>query len=448
MNLWQKYRTDFRDNLILAFPIMAGQLGQVMVNLADNLMVGRLGATALASVSLANAVFIIFMVLGIGISFALPPLVSQADGSNQREKISQYFKHSLLVNIGFSLFSLSLILMGLPLLNHLGQDVEIIPFAGDYLTITGWSLIPFMIMQTLRCYSDGLSNTLYPMIALISGNIVNIFFNYGLIFGKMGMPKMGVEGAAMASMIARISMVAILVLLIYKNERLWKPLLNVNPFHYQKKIFRKILSLGIPSSMQMFFEVTAFSGAAVIMGMLGKNPQAAHQISINLASTTFLICSVIGMAATIRVGKQLGKESLSGVRNAGFSAILQVVLFMTITAFIFLIGRDFLPRLYISDELVLEIAGTLLIMAAIFQIPDGIQVTVLGALRGVQDVKIPTIITFIAYWLVGIPVSYLTAMSLHWGPIGVWVGLIFGLTLSAGLLTFRYHKLTKNISIT
>jgi MATE family multidrug resistance protein len=153
------------------------------------------------------------------------------------------------------------------------------------------------------------------------------------------------------------------------------------------------------------------------------------------------------MAATIRVGKQFGKQSVSGVRNAGFSAIVQVILFMTITAILFFIGRNFLPTLYINDEKVLEIAGTLLIMAAIFQIPDGVQVTALGALRGVQDVKIPTIITFFSYWLVGIPVSYITAMYFDWGPIGVWVGLIFGLSLSAGLLTYRYHRLTTNLSI-
>lgn len=447
MHFWEKYKDNFRQNLQLALPIMGGQLGQVLVNLADNLMVGQLGATALASVSLANAVFIVFMVFGMGISFALPPLVSEADGADEPQKISQYFKHSLIVNLAFALISLVVILIGLPLLENMGQDVEIIPFAKEYLTITAWSLIPLMVLQTIRCYCDGLSNTLYPMIALIAGNVVNIFLNYGLIFGKMGFPDMGVSGAAVASMIARISMVFILLILMHRRARLWVHLENIRFLDYQKYLFRKVLSLGIPSSLQMFFEVTAFSGAAIIMGMLGKNAQAAHQISINLASTTFMICTGIGMAATIRVGNQYGRRSRKGVRDAGFSAILQVIMIMTTTAFIFVIGKNFLPTLYIDDLEVINIASILLIMAAIFQIPDGIQVTALGMLRGIQDVKIPTIITFFAYWLVGIPISYLSAVIFNFGPIGVWTGLIAGLTLSAGLLTWRYHRITTDLPL-
>jgi MATE family multidrug resistance protein len=442
VQFWKKYRVDFRQNLILALPIMGGQLGQVLVNLADNLMVGKLGAVALASVSLANAVFIVFLVFGMGISFALPPLVSEADGAGESQKISQYFKHSFIVNISFAILSLFIIILGLPLLYHLGQDVEIIPFAKEYLTITAWSLLPLMVLQTLRCYCDGLSNTLYPMIALISGNIINVFLNYGLIFGNMGMPRMGVAGAATASMIARISMVIILLVFIKKKARLWQYLEDIQLLKVQEYMFRKVLALGIPSSFQMFFEVTAFSGAAIIMGMLGKNPQAAHQISINLASTTFLICTGIGMAATIRVGNQLGRRNQQGVRDAGFSAVLQVIMIMTTTAFIFVLGRSFLPTLYISDQEVIEIASLLMIMAAIFQIPDGIQVTMLGALRGIQDVKIPTAITFFAYWMVGIPISYLSAIIFDFGPLGVWTGLIAGLSLSAALLTWRYHKIT------
>jgi MATE family multidrug resistance protein len=440
MAIFSKYQNDFRLNLRLAFPIMTGQLGQVTVNLVDNLMVGRLGAESLAAVSVANAIFIVFIVIGMGISFALPPLVSEAEGARDHRKISQYFKHSLLVNIAFSFVALLIITLTTPLLFYLGQDPEVVPLAIPYLKITAWSTIPLMIFQTFRCYGDGMSKTILPMYAIIVGNVVNIILNYGLIFGNLGLPKMGVSGAAMASLIARIVMIVVIVYLFYQHRRLWVHLVSGQYKKYQTTLFKKILGLGIPTSMQGFFEVTAFSGAALIMGMVGKNEQAAHQIAINLASITFLMCTGIAMAATIRVGNQLGKKDYLKMQNAGYSSIIQVVMIMAVTAGIFIVARFFLPTLYIDNQEVIALASTLLIMAAVFQIPDGIQVAALGALRGLQDVKTPTIITFISYWVFGIPISYIAAFYFDLRHIGVWLGLIIGLTLSAIMLTFRFKR--------
>ncbi|NNF35631.1 MAG: MATE family efflux transporter [Saprospiraceae bacterium] len=440
MNLIASYKQDFVANLKLAFPIMTGQLGQVLVNMTDNLMVGRLGADALAAVSVANAIFIMFMVLGMGISFALPPLVSEADGARLYQNISRYFKHSLVLNISFAIICAILILVSIPVLWHLGQDPDIIPLAIPYLEITAWSLIPLMVFQALRCYSDGMSDTLRPMYAIIIGNIVNIILNYGLIYGNLGLPEMGVSGAAMASLIARIVMIGLLLYFIRQRTRLWAHIAKARYLNYKKEIFKKLLFLGIPTSMQGFFEVTAFSGAALIMGMVGKDQQAAHQISINLASVTFLMCSGIGMAATIRVGNQLGKNDYTKMRDAGMSSIILVGMIMACMAILFIIFRHFLPTLYINDDIVINYASTLLILAAIFQIPDGVQVTALGALRGIQDVKVPMIITFISYWICGIPVSYIAAITLGYEHIGVWIGLIIGLSVSAVLLTHRFHK--------
>jgi len=443
MNIFKRYKKDFSLNLKLAFPIMAGQLGQITVYLADNIMVGRLGAESLAAVSLGVAIIAVPIVIGMGIAFALPPLVSEADGAEEHQKISQYFKHSLLINSLIGVISCGTILLLMPLLAHIGQDPDVVDLARGYIIISAWGMIPMMVFLTFRSYADGMSETLPSMIAMIAGNVINIVLNFIFIYGKLGSTAYGVNGAAIASLIARISMIVILVLILIKWKNLWSYIRKCNFYTYQSSIFKQLFNLGIPTSLQMFFEISAFSGAALIMGMVSKNAQAAHQISINLSSITFMICSGLAMASTIRVGNQLGKKDYHAMRDAGISSFLQVTLIMGVFSILFVILRHILPFIYIDDPVVIGIASTLLIYAAIFQIPDGIQVNALAALRGIQDVKIPTLITFFSYYLFGIPVSYFAA--LHWGmgATGVWLGLLIGLFISASLLTARFNRLSK-----
>ena len=445
MNILTRYKDDFSANMKLALPIMLGQLGQITVYLADNIMVGKLGAVSLAAVSFAVALIAVPIVIGMGIAFALPPLVSEADGAGEQRKISQYFKHSLVVNIAIGIISCIVMLMSLPYLHLLGQEPEVVEIARGYVMYSAWAMIPLMIFLTLRSYADGMSETLPPMIAMIIGNVINIFLNYGLIYGKLGMPALGVDGAALSSLIARISMIVILVAILLKWKNLWSYIKECDFTKYQMPIFEKIFHLGVPTSLQMFFEISAFSGAALIMGMVSSNAQAAHQISINLSSITFMICSGLAMASTIRVGNQLGKKDYSALRDAGISAFLQVTLIMGIFSILFVVLRHVMPLIYIDDEVVIGIASTLLVYAAIFQIPDGIQVAALAALRGIQDVKTPTLITFFSYYVFGIPISYFAA--LHWGmgATGVWLGLLVGLFISATLLTLRFNRLSKEM---
>lgn len=419
---------------------MLGQLGQISVNLADNLMVGHLGTAALAAVSLSISIFVIFMILGIGLSFALPPLVSEADGAGETDKISPLVKHSLLVNIGYAMVCIVLLEGFLKVMYHIGQDPEVVNLAIPYLRISIWSILPIMLFQTFRTYSDGMSETMPATIAIISGNVINILLNYVLIFGKFGFEPMGLSGAALASFIARVVMLILMMAILFYWKDLWTAISKINFKQYKFSIFKKIFRLGIPSSLQMVFEVSAFSAASVIAGMVSKQAQAAHAIAINLASTTFLICTGLAMAATVRVGNSLGQKNQLGIRRAGLSAIYQVVLFMICTGLLFVAFRNFLPTLYIDEIDVISKASFLLIFAAIFQIPDGVQVTALGALRGFQDVKIPTAICFVSYWLFGIPVSYYTALHTSMGVNGVWLGLLVGLSISAVLLTWRFWK--------
>ena len=445
-NFITKYKKDFRLNLKLALPLMASQLGQVVVNFVDNIMVAKLGPAALAGVSLANALYAICLVFGIGISFALPPLISEAQGAVDDRRISSYFKHSLIVNLAFGVFSMILLIAFIPFMKYLGQDPEIIPHAADYMYYSALGMIPFMIFQTLRCYSDGLSETLPSMIIIILGNLLNVILNYLLIFGHWGLPEMGAAGAALSSLISRVFMVFGILIIFRHWKNLWIYLSEVRFNMYKSSYFKKILSLGIPSSFQMTFELTAFSAAAIIMGFIGKIEQASHQIAINLASITFMIATGLAMASTIRVGNQLGKGNISKVKDAGYSAMIQITIFMIVAAIGFVLARHLLPTIYMDNAEVISIAAYLLLAAAIFQIPDGIQVVTLSALRGLQDVKVPTFITFLSYWLLGIPCSYILAITLEWGPIGVWIGLILGLTISAIFLSYRFKMLTDKLA--
>lgn len=445
MNFLKTYQKDFKLNLKLALPIMAGQLGQITVYLADNLMVGRLGAEALASVSLAIAIISIPTVILMGIAFALPTLLSEADGAGQNKKISQFFKHSFIINLGVGIIACALLIACMPLLDYIGQDVNVLVLAKDYIWISAIGMIPMMIFLTFRGFSDGMSETKTPMIAMLLGNVLNIGLNYLLIFGKFGFPALGVEGAALASLIARVAMIVFIVILLMQWKGLWHYILACDFRKYQRHIFIKIFNLGLPISLQMFFEVSAFAGATIIMGMVGKNEQAAHQIALNLSSVTFMVCTGLAMASTIRIGNQLGKKDYEAMRRAGLSAFIQVGAIMAFCSLVFVVFRSYLPWLYIDDFNVVEIAALLLIFAAIFQIPDGLQVTALSALRGLQDVKIPTYITFFSYYLIGIPISYFSAITFGFGAPGVWLGLLVGLFISASLLMYRFHKLSRRL---
>ncbi len=437
------YKLEFKLNIRLAYPIMIGQMGQILVSLADNIMVGRLGSTELAAVSLANAVFIPLTVVGMGISFALPPLVAEASGRQNERRVSRYFKHSLVINLVYALLAMAVIEGVIYTAYELRQVPAVVDLAIPYLRISSIGIIPFMIFQTLRCYADGLGQTHPAMYALVIGNIINVIANYMFIYGHWGAPALEVTGAAIGTLISRIVMLGIVLAIILKRKSLAQHVLNADYLEYHSLIFKRILRLGIPSSLQMFFEVSAFGGAAFIMGTLGAAALAAHQIALNLASMTFLICTGLGMAATIRVGNAMGRKDRLAMHRAGISAILQVILFMFISAVAFVIFRNYFPRIYINDNEVLSIASILLIMAAIFQIPDGVQVTALGALRGIQDVIMPSWITFGAYWLIGLPFSYMAATYWDMGPVGVWLGLVLGLTSSAILLFWRFYSKTK-----
>jgi len=448
------YTKEFKYNWQLAAPVMLGMLGHTFVSFVDNIMVGQIGTAELAAVSLGNSFMFIAMSIGIGFSTAITPLVAEADSANDFEKGKSAFKHGLFLCTVLGVLLFLLLLLAKPLMYLMKQPIEVVELAIPYLDLVAISLIPLIIFQGIKQFSDGLSLTKYPMYATIVANVVNVGLNYLLIFGKFGFPEMGIVGAAYGTLVSRVIMVAYLWWLLKGRKKSKDYVTNIKFFVLDKLMLKKIIGLGTPSAMQMFFEVAIFTAAIWLSGLLGKNPQAANQVALNLSSMTFMVAMGLSVASMIRVGNQKGLHQYLELRRVAVSLFLMGFIFAVIFASLFLIFNQFFPRLYVDfddavnfkDNLeVVTIASQLLIAAAIFQISDSLQVIVLGALRGLQDVKIPTIITFVSYWLIGFPVSWYLGKADAYGSFGIWLGLLAGLTTAAILLFIRFNYLTKRL---
>jgi len=448
------YTKEFKYNWKLAAPVMLGMLGHTFVSFVDNIMVGQLGTAELAAVSLGNSFMFIAMSLGVGFSTAITPLIAEADAAKNFKIGKSYFKHGLFLCTILGILLFGLVFFAKPLMYLMQQPEEVVVLAIPYLDLVAVSLIPLIVFQGFKQFSDGLSMTKYPMYATLLGNLVNIGLNYLLIFGKFGFPELGIVGAAYGTLASRIIMLGYLWFLLKQNHVSQHYVSQIKLFVLQKTILKKILNLGMPSAMQMFFEVAIFTAAIWLSGLLGKNPQAANQIALNLASMTFMVAMGLSVAAMIRVGNQKGLKQYKELRRIAFSIFLFGFLFAVSFALLFLVFHKQLPKLYLDhndvinaldNKEVLEIASKLLLVAAVFQISDSIQVVFLGALRGLQDVKIPMLFIFIAYWVVGFPVSWFLGKADVYGSIGIWIGLLSGLTVAAILLYIRFNYLTKRL---
>jgi MATE family multidrug resistance protein len=416
-----------------------------MMGVVDSLMVGKLGAAPLAAAALGNSLTFILLIIGIGVSMAVTPLVAIAVGAHKFEDCGIYFRQSLLVNTIFSILLAVLIFFAADLIQYFDQPLDVQFQALSYMRILGFSSLPLMLFQTYKQFIEGLSIMRPAMIIALLANIINAFTNWLLIFGNWGFPELGLDGAGWATFASR-GFMALAIMGFVMNTKFFKQY-DVS-FHFKSinwSIIKKILSLGLPSGFQYFFEVGAFSFAVVMVGWLGTKQQAAHQIAINLASISFMAVLGISAAGSIRVGNAVGKKDIIETRRAGFTASILGASIMFVSAIIFILFRNFLPTLYVNDEVVISYASSLLVIAALFQISDGTQAVGIGILRGLTDVKIPTAVTFIAYWIVGLPVGYLLGFNFEMGVQGVWIGLLLGLTTSAILLTLRFNSRSKHI---
>lgn len=403
-------------------------------------MVGHLGTAELAAASFSSSVFSVGMLFGLGITIGLTPLVGQSIYSKNQNSLGSWLKNGVLVNFIASVLLCALMASVILFMGRMGQSHEIVEKTIPFYLIHVVSLIPLMLFFTFKQFFEGIGNTKIAMIITIIINLVNIGLNYLLIYGKLGFPALGLNGSGYASLISRLIMPVLFFLFIIK-----KPVFRnyfVEAFHsgFEKFKIKRIILIGFPIGMQMVIEILAFSFGAIMLGWISKEAIAGHQVAIGMASMTYLISYGLASGTTIRVSHAFGDHNLSEIKHTIFASLHLVVLFMSLMGVLFILLRNQLPLLFTSDPAVIEVASGLLVVGAFFQIFDGMQVVLLGALRGLSDVRIPTFLAFFSYIIVSLPISYMLAFVFNFGYHGVWIGFVFGLSTAAVLFALRLKK--------
>lgn len=435
MSLAEHYRKNFR----LAWPVMIGQLGHVMVGLADSIMIGQLGTIPLAAGAFANSVFVVPMVFGIGMAYGLTTPVANADGEGQPQKARNYLKHGIILNTAVALLLLALLMGARFLFPFFGQEPAVATLATPYFQIISFSILPLMGFLTFKQFAEGLSDTRAAMLISVGANLLNIGLNYLLIYGYAGFPTLGLNGAGIATLIARILMVISMGWYLFRRPFFRAYVQGIRWRLWDGEAFRRLVQIGLPSGLQHVFEVSTFAFVAIMAGWLSAESLAAHQIAISLASVSYMAASGFGAAANVRVSNQLGAGQYRSMRQAGYSNFVMVLIFMALCGLGFYWGRYSLASFYSSDPAVLALAARLLVVAVAFQLFDGLQVAALGALRGLSETRLPTLIVLLSYWVLGLGAAYYLGFSQKLGAEGLWYGLALGLFSASLLLTWRFE---------
>ncbi|WP_404986292.1 MATE family efflux transporter [Chryseobacterium sp. M5] len=442
----QKYTSNkiyYQSTIALAGPVVISQLGHTLVQTVDTVIIGHFaGTTSLAAVSLVHSVFMVVLVIGLGIAYGLTPLIAQENGKQNYRNCASLLSNSLWLNVASAILLFLLVYFGSAYaMQHTGQNPEVVKTAKPYLLILSLSILPLMIFQTFKQFAEGLGFTKQAMNITILGNVLNVILAIILVKGMFGITPMGVKGVGIATLIDRFLMMVVMAWYVLRSSNFKMYLQHFSLKFVEFSRVVAIIKIGIPVAMQYVFEIGAFAVAALMAGRLGSTEQAA----ITLVAMTYMMASGIASAATIKVGHSFGKQNYSRIQNFAKASYHLVVVFMLFFAIIFMVFNKYLPYLITNDAQVLVIASQLLIIAGIFQIFDGAQVVGLGSLRGVGDVNIPTLITFISYWLIGLPFSYFLGIYLHFGINGIWYGLTLGLLASSVLLYLRFRYVIKII---
>ncbi|WP_118950867.1 MATE family efflux transporter [Taibaiella helva] len=436
-------REEAGKTIRLALPIIFGELAQMALHIIDSAMVGRVGYKELAAAALVMSVLNIPFVIGIGITIAVSQMVSMAHGRRDSQQVSHYLYN------GFWLCAASALLISLGLelgknvLFHLGQDEEVARLAVPFLQLMGWSVIPMILFMALKQFTDGLEFTRTAMLLSVLALPVNVFINWLLIFGNLGAPRLELVGAGWGTLITRtlIFLVMGAVILTHKTFRRYIAVRG-NQWKLKWKTIRELLHIGIPSSLQVGMEAGAFAVSGILIGTISPVAQAAHQIALVCASFTFMVSMGLAQGGSIRTSNAFGRNSWVHINAIGKSTLIMALLYGLFCAISFISLRNVLPFAFNDEQVVVEMAAMLLLFAAIFQISDSTQAIAAGLLRGIKDVKTPTILIAVAYWVVGIPVGCLLAFTFKMGASGIWLGFITGLTLSALFLSLRFLRMT------
>jgi multidrug resistance protein, MATE family len=441
----QNLSTEIKTLSFLAAPIVLGQISQMLFGFIDTLMIGHLGTIELAASSFGNSVYVIFLVFGIGLGNATTPLISRAIGRTDHAGARRILHDAIIVNVvtGFIL-TIACFVTGL-FFDNMGQTEQVAHQGRTFFLIMAVTLIPSMLYQCYKQYLECILRPHIPMYAAFGGLALNVALNLVLIFGAGPIPAFGVAGAASGTLIARLLMLAFLAGYVRWETSHRAPELTQQMFEVpaRKDVMGELLRLGIPTAFILLFEVGAFATATVMMGWIGPTEQAAHQVTLSLVSLTFMVPLGLGFASSIRVGTEIGRGNYHAAKRAGTASLWLAAIFMAAMALLFGVGRNYWPLLFSTDAKVIEIASYLLVVGAVFQVSDGVQVVAVGLLRALKDVRWPFAITLIAYWIFGLPVGYILAIYLDWGPAGLWWGLASGLTFAAVALTTRFYDLLK-----
>src|ERR1700744_6177574 len=445
MKTFHRYKPHYTDNLKLAIPVVISQLGHTLVQTSDIIIVGHFaGTVALAAVSLGSSLFSVLLLIGIGISYGSTPLIAQSNGRDDHQECGQLLSNSLFINVITGILLFAIVSIGaIYWLDYLHQAPEVARQAKPFLLLLALSLIPMLVFNTFKQFAEGLGFTKQAMLISIWGNLLNICLGIIFVKGMFGIRSMGISGVGYSTLIERCTVATVMGIYVFRSKHFRKYLQNFAIRNIDKLRSIKILKIGMPVALQYTFEVSAFSGAAILIGTISPIAQAAHQVAISLASLTYMAASGIAAASAIKSGNFFGAKMHQELRLSAISNYHIAIVFMSVTAIVFTFGNHLLPWIYTSDEHVILIAAQLLIIAAFFQLFDGTQVVGLGVLRGMGDVNIPTFITFIAYWIIGLPVGYLLGIKFNMGVSGVWYGLVLGLLTASILLFIRFQLISR-----
>jgi len=440
------YQSKSREALKIALPIIAGQLGQIMMGFFDTVQVGGLGHEYIAGLGFGNNLFWMVNLLGMGILFAVSTLVSEAKGENHLWKAVGIFrsgmKTSLVLSVVFTLITLA----GMRYIHVFAQEEIVNEIALRYLRYLLPSIVLVFVFTACKQFLDGMGRTTIGMWITIAGLVLNVFFNWVLIYGKLGFPRMEVEGAALATVITRTFMTLAFLVIILSDKKIRTLRKQLDESDVKNKSYvQPILRIGVPAGLQFFFEVAAFQIAHFMSGWIGIKELSAHGIAIGLASITFMVLTGISAAGNILTGFSYGAKDQEGIRVAGNTVFMITFGIELLFAIILLAFSNLLPTLYTDNAEVISIAASMLILAAFFQISDGLQASAAGALRGIQDVKIPMVIALVSYWGVMIPLCYILAFKTSLALAGIWIGFIIGLTVAAALLLSRFWWMVKRV---
>ena len=434
------YKPFYRRNLLVAGPIILSQVGTALVQLIDTFMVGQLGTYQLAAVSFATSVFFLGVIFANGLMMSVTPVIGHLFADGDKPKIGAVITNHLVFSFIVGTITMGILLGVRYLLPHMGQDPGVIEYAIPYFVVITISALPNTIFMAFKQIMEGLGNTSISMVITLIANVLNVVFNYLLIYGKLGFPEMGMLGAGVSTLISRAVMPLMFFVYLIFSKKWWSYFSSIALRLVNRTMMRELFTIGLPIALHLLMEMTAFAISAIMMGWLGAVPLAGHQIASNISNLLFMVVLGISSATTIRVSHQYGAHDYHAMRMAANASIHLCLVANAIMGALIIIFRRQLAMLFSNDSEVIALGAQLLILVGIYQLSDGMQAVGAGILRGLKDVKITMFVAFFAYIVINIPLGYLLAFVLEMGPIGIWISFIGGLFAAALLFRMRYVR--------